>query len=571
MARPPAPRRARPAATLAELRRIQGTYGPGASAAKQRVLARLERAALPRARDVLALHETLCWLRAYPDDAALLARVERMLERFARRRDLRRHRRALRDSGIAGTEIRFRFFAPTAQRLAARWGGRLTMDWPAFKDPGRLEPLLSLFALHAETPGLDEYAYSTRQWIDRLKGPQETDAAFLVRRFAALRMDEPARATLYDQLDPPLRLAPGPDTPARTRARYGPAPVVFQTGPLQTARPRLAEAYRAPIVADRALVPREGRRLIDLACDAMVTRSRDLDVFAYGDPRDVRLLDCGAGLQFAVIGAVPERRLLLESVYGFLTLKNGVPIGYVLASALNRSSEIAYNVFETYRGGESSAIYGRVVACVSHLFGADAFTIFPYQLGGDGNDEGLRSGAFWFYQKLGFTPRAPEARRVLAGELARLKKDPRHRSDLATLRRLAAHNVFWQPGTRERGDVMGVLPLPNVGLHVTRFLAERFGSDRERGERTCSREAAALLGQRSLNAFTPGERQAWNRWAPLVVILPGVRSWTRPEKRALAQVVRAKGGRRESDFVRLFDAHRKLRAAVRRLAQTPVP
>jgi len=49
------------------------------------------------------------------------------------------------------------------------------------------------------------------------------------------------------------------------------------------------------------------------------------------------------------------------------------PIGYVLVSGLNRSSEIAYNVFETYRGGESSRIYGRVLACVRHLFGADAF------------------------------------------------------------------------------------------------------------------------------------------------------------------------------------------------------
>jgi len=47
---------------------------------------------------------------------------------------------------------------------------------------------------------------------------------------------------------------------------------------------------------------------------------------------------------------------LLESVYGFLTLKNGIPIGYVLVSALFGSSEIAYNVFETYRGGEAGAV-----------------------------------------------------------------------------------------------------------------------------------------------------------------------------------------------------------------------
>jgi hypothetical protein len=570
MARLPARRRARPSTWLEQLDRIKSAYGPGTAAAKQECLSGLERAVLPRARDVLALHEALCWLRAYPDDAALLERVERMLGRFDRRRDLRRHRRALRDSGIAGTEIRFRFFAPTAVRLARRWGDRLTIDWPAFKNQARLDALLSLFALPAESPGLDEYAYTPRQWIGRLKGPRETDAALLVRRFEALRMDEPARATFYDELDPPLRLAPGPDTPARTRARYAPASVVFQARPLVTERPRLADAFRRPIVAVRDVGVREGRALIDLACDAMVTRSRDLDVFAYGDANDVRLLDCGEGLQLACIGAVPERRLLLEAVYGFLTLKNGVPIGYVLASALNRSSEIAYNVFETYRGGESSPIYGRVVACVRRLFDADAFTVYPYQLG-DGNDEGLRSGAFWFYRKLGFEPRAAEARRLLAREEARMKADPRHRSDLPTLKRLAAHNVFWQPGRRRRDDVIGVLPLPNVGLHVTRYLADRFGSDRERAARVCSAEAAALLGVRSLRPFAPGQRLAWERWAPLVMVLPGVRAWGRTQKRGLVEVIRAKGGRRESDFVRLFDAHEALRRAVRRLAEDAVP
>src|SRR6185503_9382306 len=98
----------------------------------------------------------------------------------------------------------------------------------------------------------------TRQWIARMKGPQETDAAFLVRRFEALGMDEPARAMLYDSLDPPLRLAPGPDTPSRTRARHAAAPVAFQAGPLVTSRPSLADELRRPIAGSRAVEPREG-------------------------------------------------------------------------------------------------------------------------------------------------------------------------------------------------------------------------------------------------------------------------------------------------------------------------
>jgi hypothetical protein len=295
----------------------------------------------------------------------------------------------------------------------------------------------------------------------------------------------------------------------------------------------------------------------------MVTRERDLDIFSYASPRDVRIVEWGDGLQFACMGALPERRLLLESVYGFLTLKNGVPVGYVLASALYGSSEIAYNVFETYRGGEAGPIYGRVMATVRHLFGSDAFTIFPYQLG-HGNEEAIQSGAWWFYQKIGFRPQHPAASRIMRRELARMKRNPRHRSNPGTLRELAEHNLYYFLG-RPRRDVLGADFLPEVGLRITDALAMRFGSDREEAARTCSREAAALAGLRSMRGFSAGERLAWDRWAPLVRILPGIARWGPAEKRALVEVVRSKGGRRESDFVARFDRHLRLRRAILQL------
>jgi hypothetical protein len=368
----------------------------------------------------------------------------------------------------------------------------------------------------------------------------------------------------FEELDIPMRLAPGPSTPSRTRAKYPARPVVFQTGPLLKARPRLRDEANRPPLAVRSVTTRAGRRLIDLAREAMVTRSRDLDVFAHGDPRDVRLVDCGGGLQFALIGAMPERRLLLEAVYGLLTLKNGVPLGYSLLSALYASSEIAYNVFETYRGNESAAIYGRVLSSVRHVFGSDSFTIYPYQLGHE-NDEALRSGAWWFYRKLGFAPRKRALVDLMRRETEAVRRDPAHRSSAATLKTLATGNLFWSVG-RPRPDVIGVLALPTVGLRVMDYLARRFGSDRERAARTCSLEAARLLGVAAPRALPRPERLAWERWAPLVLLLPGVDRWSREDKLGLARVVRAKGARRESDFARLFDGHRPLRRAVIALA-----
>ena len=543
--------------------RLRLACGGDAAARKLALLRSLERATLGSAREVETLHEILCFLRAYPDDPPVLARVERMLERFARRRDLRRHRAALADTGIAGTDIRFPFFAETARWLARRWPGRLAVDWESFEKAEQLEELLPHLVPFAETAGLDEYDYGPRGWVRLLKGPRTSDAAFVIRRLAALAGRDPLRETLHDRRDMPVVLSPGPDTPSRTRAKWPVAGVAYQEKPLTPARPDLRiEAKGAPLSV-RAVPPAEGRRLIALALESLVTRSRDLDVFTYGDPRDVRLVDFGGGLQFACIGARPERRLLLEAVYGYLTLKNGVPVGYVLNSALYRSAEIAYNVFETFRGAEAAAIYARVLAMTRALFGADAFTIFPYQLGA-GNHEAIESGAWWFYQKLGFRPRDPGARRLMRRELARMAARPAHRSSHATLERLAEHNVYLHLG-RERGDVIGLLPLARAGIAVSRVLARRFGPDRARATRECRREAAALLGVRATRGWSVGEKLAWERWAPLVTILPGLARWSVEEKRALVAVVRAKGGVRESDFVRRFDAHAKLRRAVRAL------
>jgi hypothetical protein len=298
----------------------------------------------------------------------------------------------------------------------------------------------------------------------------------------------------------------------------------------------------------------------------MVTRSRDLDVFAWGDPRDVRHVDCGDGLAFLMIGARPERRLLLESVYGFLTLKNGLPIGYVLTSALYRSAELAFNVFDTFRGAEAGPVYGRVIGMTRALFGTDTFTIFPYQLG-DGNDEAIESGAWWFYEKLGFRPRARTARVILQRERSRMQRDKGHRSSAATLRRLATHNLYWSLRSH-RDDIIGELPLPNAGIAATQLIARRFAGDRARAAEACEREAAARLGVRSFTGWSPAERHAWRRWAPLVTLLPGVSHWSSAERAATVNTIRAKGAPREDAFVHAFDAHPKLGAALAKLLRS---
>ncbi|HEX5053147.1 MAG TPA: hypothetical protein VFZ65_15335 [Planctomycetota bacterium] len=556
-----------PMQVLAELERSKAVFGGGVAATKLDLLRALARRSLPTAKAVVRLHEVLCFLRAHADDELVSAQVAAMLDRFDRRADLRRHRRELADTGIAGTSIRFSFFAGTARWLSQRFRGALRVVWDGYAKADLLADRLSLFATWPETPGLDDIDWPVRRWVRRLAGPDTSDADFLIQRCAHVGRTEAESETFFEELDLEFELPPGPGTPSRTRALLAGRPVHHQRGPLRRERPDLREELRrrakvTPV--DEAT----GQRIITLARDAMVLRHRDLDAFAYGDARDVRLFDCGDGLEFAVVGVQARRRLLLEAVYAYLTLKNGVPIGYVLTSGLFGSSEIAYNVFDTWRGGEAGLVYGRVLGVTRQLYGSDTFTIYPYQLGGEGNTEGLESGAWWFYQKLGFRARDPQVLARMERELAAMRRRKGHRTPIRTLEQLAAHNVYWSAG-RQRDDILGVFPLANIGLAVTDHLAARFGADRERGERICADEAAELCAVRGWQKWDEGERLAWMRWSPLVLVLPGVAKWTAAERRALVDVVRSKGGRRESDYVRLLDAHKRLRTSLRALAATP--
>ena len=67
---------------LAALERRRFEFGAAAAQAKLALLGRLARTRLGSARAVMRLHEALCFIRAYPDSAAVLAQVQAMLAAF---------------------------------------------------------------------------------------------------------------------------------------------------------------------------------------------------------------------------------------------------------------------------------------------------------------------------------------------------------------------------------------------------------------------------------------------------------------------------------------------------------
>ena len=230
-------------------------------------------------------------------------------------------------------------------------------------------------------------------------------------------------------------------------------------------------------------------------------------------------------------------RLTLEADFGALLVKNGVPIGYGYAVLLFDRADIAINIFPTYRAGESPFVFARFASLFHHHFGARKLIMRRYQLGWQ-NPEGIESGSFWFYYKLGFRSVDAKVRALADEEAARLARRPGARSGPATLRKLAKCDmVLATDGTRVDGfrdtDVKA------IGLAVTRMIERRYGGDRARALRDVKRRVAQALGARSVP----------ERIAPIAALIPDPARWPADDRRRLLAVLHAKEGRRERPFV----------------------
>ncbi len=264
----------------------------------------------------------------------------------------------------------------------------------------------------------------------------------------------------------------------------------------------------------------------------------------------------GRGVQIFLWGLPPDRRLPLRAYFAGMTVKNGVPINYIEAIGLFEWMEIGFNTFYTFRDGETAWIYSKVLQLLNQIAGTTCFSVYPYQIGQD-NEEAIKSGAFWFYRKLGFRPGKPELLAVTEKEEARIARTPGYRTPARTLRKLAAEHVFYETGDGPRG-LWDNFSIRNIGFAVQREMAMKFKGDPEAMRRKTSEWLTRELGVRL-------EEAAFADFAVMLALAPEVKRWSKDEKRGLAEIIRAKVGASEVEYLRLMQGHERLKQVILRL------
>lgn len=415
---------------LDSLDRLKGQFG---SAAAVRLAALLDQVSRTQFRDraaLVRLHETLLFLRAYPASPRVLKLADRLLFTFASRIA---HPADFADpeiSGIAGTTFSAIFSHEVARRLLTRRPRELSADWEDYEPPDTLG-----WALARNIPFFSE------DW------PVEAHVPFLqwLRPRGARWLADNLTAPEYEALQLPLSWNLQTSPVSRSRARW-PAPVFYHDGPLlRRSEISLARELDSPPLPLERLTRARADRLLEFILDTSAVRYRELYGFTWPDRDHVLKADAGRGLEIYFFGVPAAKRLPLRAYHAGFFVKNGVPIGYVETLSLFERAEVGFNLYYTFREGETAWLYARLLRLLRQLLGVTAFAVDPYQIGLQ-NEEAIDSGAFWFYRKLGFRPVRPAILRLTEKEEARIAATPGYRTEPATLRKLAAGPMLYGGG-----------------------------------------------------------------------------------------------------------------------------
>ena len=522
----------------------------------------LRRVHINDAEALLNYHEALLFLRAYPQNEKLLKLSEQQLaaipQCIKRLGELDTDLSPLEPpdvSGVAGTSVTDTFSYYIVRWLLRHAPDRVALDWNWFEDENRLGETLPRFMPLLEEDTLVEANIPFRNWLRAAAG-RKPELPWLVTQFEQLKLSDKEKAELYNslQLYVTWRLA---QKDSRTGMRLNAHHIFYHREQLiQRKDVSLRLELENPPPDLKLLSAKQGEAALDLTRAASTVRYRELYGFTHGDARKVFRVNLGRGVEVLVSGLPAGVRLPLRAYHAAMIFKNGVPVGYFEGLSIFERMESGFNLYYTFRDGETAWLYAKVLNIFHHLLGVTAFSIDPYQIGFE-NEEGIESGAFWFYRKLGFRPTRREIMKLVVNEENKIAARKDYRTPRRTLRKLAAGPMIFELDKSRVGD-WDRFEVRNIGIAVQRRIAASNQANPDKFRRS----ANAKL-QRALGTIVARDTQttAFSDFAA-ALSAEDVGRWSAAEKRVLAEIIHAKASLDESRYLKLMQKHTLLRSVL---------
>lgn len=549
---------------VAQLRELFTRRGPD-DVVRDRAWTDLRERPFTSTRALADYHDLMLFILAFPwsmADHAIanseLARVADLVASMVSKSEASRY--AFMNSGIAGAPSRASFSLDLVRWLAARRdaGARLE-DLEGEEGPSRMVWASACGPVEREAAE-DE----RRTLMEAILDACGHDPVRALRELVSA-VDRSAgfpgtRSALWEVMKPVMAFVPGRSPITRTWARgivrgltlrRIEQPISWDVRTLQHERLRPLEKLTAA----------ERTKVLEAARGVLVGHLRETDTAVLCDKSGLDVQPMGDGLHIALLTLPPGRRMPFDAYVGYVAFVNGMPAAYGGAWIFPGRSKIGINIFPAFRGGPSAWLFARIIQCYAKRFGVGRFEAEGYQLG-HGNPEGIRSGAYWFYDRLGFRTTDEELALVADHEREVRKHDRTHRTSPEVLRKLASRPM-WLDLSPEPAPVFDLVEL---GEAVMRAHVPTAGVDRSRIIARTVQEVSRSLDVGDRSSWPVAERKAFEDLAPAIARIEDLAMWPVNDKRKLVLLMRAKALRTEDRYIALLRTHRRLLSAWEDLA-----
>lgn len=408
-----------------ELHQLRTIFSPAATNRKLALLKHLQKTEPHTKKGVKLYFETLLFLVAYPDNAAIKKTAEQGLKSL--KQNIEGHEAfqySLFNSGIGGTYLCASFSFDVIKWLRATYGGNVTLD--SFEaDDSQISSIVSAVLPKIESEIFQDENAHWKEWLQHFTGQGKDllDSLLDVFTYSDLRpevKDEMWGAlglnvTIYLSVDEGL-----------------PKELVFPYYHKRIIKTQVIN-YKPQRVN---ITTAQAEQIIEVSRMVLVKNFREIDPISFSTPQYINYYKLDRGITVALFGMRPERRHPIDSYMGYVAFKNGLPVAYAGSWVLFDSARIGLNVFPSYRGGESRYVFESVMNLHKEVYRLKRFSVDPYQIGKH-NKDGIHSGAFWLYHHLGFRPIKHEQKMIAEAEALKISAQKGYRTPESTLKKLA--------------------------------------------------------------------------------------------------------------------------------------
>ncbi len=509
---------------------------------------------------LIQYHDALLFIRAYPDSKPLLKLAEKELLRInniaaqlvktGKSKDLS----ILEGSGLAGTETVAHFSWGLTRYLTQNYPQNVSL-YSIEGDGSRLQEILQFSVSDFEKDTIPADTEDIVKWLEtQARYAKTSSLAILINAIQTAADHDLHRSYIFENTQIFIRVLFNSKMNFRSRIALPIESHYWQTMPLQ----KQIDLTDLNQNKNAQGINMDAQALLNTARLSLLSLNKETDPITYAHEPESHLFDMGNGLQIALFHLNPEFRLPLEIYAGYMAFRNGIPYSYGGAWCFENTALIGINIYETFRGGESAMMLHELMRLYHIRYNIQRFRVEPYQLGHE-NEDGLQSGVFWFYYKLGFRPENPQLNKLAAAEWKKITANKNYKTPIKTLGKLVTDYMRFE--INQPGNFFD----PNsVGPWLQHKINLQFAGNHAQAKAQATQKISAILNinTREYGKWTIWEKQRFEDFSLLLYLLKGWEKWTDKELSDLRNLMLAKGTQNEMDFIRLWQNHGALQKLI---------